>query len=323
MIVVTGGAGFVGSAYVRLLLDTTDHEITVLDALTYAGSLDRLDLEANRARLRFVRGDVADPDAVASALAGADQVVHFAAESHVDRSLLDAAPFERTNILGTTVVCRAALDAGIERLVHISTDEVYGPVTEGTSDRTEASPLAPTSPYARSKARSDEIVLDLHARHGLPAVIVRSSNQYGPWQFPEKLIPFAVARLLTGAAVPVYGDGLQVRDWLHVDDNCAAIERVRTAGTTGSVYNVAGHAPRTNLHVVHAIVAHLGLGPDRIEHVEDRVDHDRRYAMATDRIEALGAPAPRAFEPALGATIDWCRDHEPWWRPLLDRVRNR
>ena len=322
MIVVTGGAGFVGSAYVRLLLETTDLQITVLDALTYAGSLDRLPVDAHGRRLRFVHGDVADPAAVADALAGARHVVHFAAESHVDRSLLDAAPFHHANVVGTDVLCRGAADAGIERFVHISTDEVYGPVPQDAADRTETSPLAPTSPYARSKARSDEIVL-AHHREGLPAVIARSSNQYGPWQFPEKLIPLAVARLLSGDAVPVYGDGLQERDWLHVDDNCAAVELVRTRGAVGTVYNVAGGSRRTNLALVTAIAAHLGLGRDRIEHVTDRAGHDRRYAMATERIHALGAPEPRPFEPALAETVDWCVANERWWRPLLDRVRNR
>lgn len=320
-VLVTGGAGFVGSAYVRRVAATTDQPITVLDALTYAGSLARLGDLVETGRVRFVHGDITDEGCVVDALAGATSVVHFAAESHVDRSLLDPDVFHRTNCEGTDVVCRAAGRHGVERFVHISTDEVYGPVIGEPFE--ESAPLHPTSPYARSKAESDLIALRHHTEHGLPVLITRSSNQFGPWQFPEKLIPFFVATLVGGGQVPLYGDGLHVRDWLHVDDNCALVDRVASHGEVGTIYNIAAGNERTNETVTIAILEHLGLGTDRIDHVADRIDHDRRYAVRTDRIEALGAVALRPFEPALAETIDWYLANQAWWEPLMSRVRNR
>lgn len=321
VIVVTGGAGFVGSAYVRHLADATEAPIRVLDALTYAGSLGRLGDLVDVGRVELVVGDVADAAAASTALEGADVVVHAAAESHVDRSLLDPAPFRRTNVEGTRTIARAAIDRGVSHFVHLSTDEVYGPITEGAA--TEAAALRPTSPYARSKAEADEVVLDLVARHGLPATIVRSSNQYGPWQFPEKLIPYFAALLLDGREAPLYGDGRHERDWLHVDDNVAAIELVRTHGDPGTIYNVAAHQHRTNRAVAEAIAALVGADPRRIVAVADRTDHDRRYAMRTDRIDALGLGPRRTFEPGLAETVRWIQAHAAWWRPLLASVRNR
>lgn len=321
MIVVTGGAGFVGSAYVRYLAAATHAPIRVLDALTYAGSLQRLGDLVDAGRVELIVGDVTDPAAASTAVEGADVVVHAAAESHVDRSLLDPEPFRRTNVEGTRTIARAAIEHGVARFVHLSTDEVYGPIVEGAA--TEAAPLRPTSPYARSKAESDDLVLDLVARHGLPATIVRSSNQYGPWQFPEKLIPYFAALLLDGRDAPLYGDGLHERDWLHVDDNVMGIELVRTRGEVGTIYNVAAHQHRTNRAVAEAIAALVGADPGRIVAVADRTDHDRRYAMRTDRIDALGLGRRRAFEPGLAETIRWIQAHEAWWRPLLASVRNR
>lgn len=320
-ILVTGGAGFIGSALVRRLADTGDHEVTVLDALTYAGSLDRLAPLVDEGRVRFVHGDITDPAAVDAALAGLEAVAHLAAETHVDRSLLDADPFHRTNALGTEVLCAAAVRHGIQRFLHVSTDEVYGPVLEGAAD--EGAPLRPTSPYARSKAESDRIALAHHAEHGLPVVVTRSANQYGPWQFPEKLIPFFVATIARGDRAPLYGDGLHRRDWLHVDDGCAALELVLRHGEPGEVYNVSAHDERANRDVALAIAAHLGRGPDAVEHVADRTDHDRRYAVDTRKIEALGPLPTRPFEPALAETVDWYLAHRAWWEPLLARVRNR
>ena len=320
-ILVTGGAGFVGANFVHHLLATSDEAITVLDALTYAGSLERIADVVDDRRVRFVHGDITDPGDVRRAIAGARAVVHLAAESHVDRSLLDPDVFSRTNVTGTDVVCREAGRADVERFVHISTDEVYGPILEGAFD--EDAPLAPTSPYARSKAESDRIALGHHRDHGLPVIVTRSSNQYGPWQFPEKLIPYFVATLLGGGRVPLYGDGLHVRDWLHVEDNCALVALVLDRGEVGTIYNLAAHQERTNRAVTEAILRRLDLPTDRIEAVADRPDHDRRYAVATDRIEALGGPTPRPFEAALEATIDWYLDHRSWWEPLLPRVRNR
>ena len=318
---VTGGAGFIGSAYVRRILGTTDHEVTVLDALTYAGSRARLAAVADDRRLTFVHGDVADDEMVAAVVPGHPVVVHFAAETHVDRSILDAGPFVRTNELGTEVLCGAAARAGVERFVHVSTDEVYGPIETGAFD--EDAPLSPTSPYARSKARSDEIALAHAAEHDLPVVIARSSNQFGPWQFPEKLIPFFVSQLLSGRPAPVYGDGLQRRDWLHVDDNGAWIDLLVERGVPGEIYNIAGHNERTNLEVADLILASLGLDRARLEFVADRPLHDRRYAVATGKVEALGSVAPRPFEDAMAETVRWYVEHQPWWRELLPRVRNR
>jgi dTDP-glucose 4,6-dehydratase len=318
---VTGGAGFIGSAYVRHLIRDTDHEVTVLDALTYAGSLARLDEVAHDPRLTFVQGDVADPDAVGEVIAGREVVVHFAAESHVDRSLLDAAPFEHTNVVGTRVLCEQAGRAQVGRFVHISTDEVYGPIDQGACD--ETAPLAPTSPYARSKARGDEIVLDAVDVDGLPAVIVRPCNQFGPWQFPEKLIPYFVSRLLSGATAPVYGDGRQQRDWLHVLDTCAWLDAVVDRAEVGEVYNLAGHHERTNLEIAGLILDALDLDSSRLEFVADRPLHDRRYAASTDKIEHLAPRPTRPFDEAIHETVRWYVDHRDWWEPLLPRVRNR
>jgi dTDP-glucose 4,6-dehydratase len=318
---VTGGAGFVGSAYVRHLLATSDHEVTILDSLTYAGSLDRLTDVLDDPRASFVHGDVAVVEDVAAVLPGHDVVVHLAAESHVDRSILDAAPFEHSNVRGTEVLCREAARVGVERFLHISTDEVYGPIDQGAFD--EGAPLSPTSPYARSKARSDEIVLDHVREHGLPAIVTRSSNQYGPWQFPEKLIPLFVSTLLAGRAAPVYGDGLQSRDWLHVQDNCAWLDVVLARGRVGEVYNIAGHHERTNLEVADLILATLGLDRSRLAFVADRPLHDRRYAVTTAKVEALGSAPDHPFEDALEATVRWYVDHQDWWQGLLSRVRNR
>ncbi|MCU1371099.1 MAG: strE2 [Ilumatobacteraceae bacterium] len=318
---VTGGAGFIGSAYVRRLLASSDHHVTVLDALTYAGSTDRLAPVADDPRLTFVHGDVAEAADVDAALSGHEVVVHFAAETHVDRSIIDPAPFVRTNEHGTAVLCEGAVRAGVERFVHVSTDEVYGPIERGAFD--ETAPLQPTSPYARSKARGDDIALAHHRDHGLPVIIARSTNQYGPWQFPEKLIPFFASRILGGLPAPVYGDGLQRRDWLHVDDNCAWLDVLLDRGAPGEIYNIAGHNERTNLEIAALIIQAIGADDARLERVEDRPLHDRRYAVATDKIEALGEVAPRDFERAMDETVRWYADHRDWWEPLLPQVRNR
>ncbi|MCU1498942.1 MAG: dTDP-glucose 4,6-dehydratase [Acidimicrobiales bacterium] len=320
-LLVTGGAGFIGSAFARHVLATSDHHVTVLDALTYAGNRANVaDLEDDP-RFTFVHGDITDRPAVRSALAGHRLVAHFAAESHVDRSLLDPDVFVRTNALGTNILCDEALRAGVERFLHVSTDEVYGSIDEGAFVETDR--LTPSSPYSAAKAASDLIALSHHTSGGLPVVVTRSSNQFGPRQFPEKLIPFFVTTLLAGGNVPLYGDGLNVRDWLFVDDNCAALDLVLRAGVEGEVYNVAGHQERTNRQVTEAVLACLGLDESRIDHVVDRPGHDRRYAVVTDKVEALGATGGRPFEAALEATVRWYVDHPDWWQPLLVRVRNR
>ena len=320
-ILVTGGAGFIGSTFVRRRLATTDDAVTVLDALTYAGNPANLAAVAGDPRYRFVHGDITDRDVVEAAMAGHDAVVHFAAESHVDRSLLDPDVFVRTNCTGTHVLCDAARRAGVERFLHVSTDEVYGSIDEGAFSEDDA--LHPSSPYSASKAGSDLIALSYHVSHGLPVVVSRSSNQFGPHQFPEKLIPFFVTRLVDGGTVPLYGDGLNVRDWLFVEDNCAALDLLLAEGRVGEVYNVAGHNERTNREVTTAVLACMGLDETRVEHVTDRPGHDRRYAVRTEKIDALGSPPRRPFESALEQTVRWYVDNESWWRPLLARVRNR
>lgn len=320
-VLVTGGAGFVGSAFVRHLLAASDDQVTVFDALTYAGNpanLDGLDIDP---RFRFVRGDVADRDAVRAVVADHDAIAHFAAETHVDRSLLDPDVFVRTNCTGTNVLCSEAVRAGVERFLHVSTDEVYGSIEHGAFR--ESDPLAPSSPYSASKAGSDLVALSYHASADLPVLVTRSSNQFGPRQFPEKLIPFFVTTLLRGGDVPLYGDGLNVRDWLFVDDNCAALDLVLRHGVAGEIYNVAGHHERTNLEVTTAVLDCLGLDRARIRQVADRPGHDRRYAVDSDKIETLGSVPGRPFDEALTETVRWYVEHPPWWEPLLERVRNR
>ncbi len=320
-VLVTGGAGFIGSAFVRHLLATSDEEVTILDSLTYAANPATLaELRQDR-RVRFVHGDVADPEVARTALAGNPTVVHLAAESHVDRSLRDAAPFTHTNVTGTAVLCQAALEAEVDRFLHVSTDEVYGSVDVGAAREDDR--LAPTSPYAASKAGGELLALSYHRSHGLPVVVTRSTNQYGPFQFPEKLIAHFVTTLLEGGDVPLYGDGGNVRDWMHVDDGCAALDLVLRRGVPGEAYNLSGHQPRTNREVTAAVLNRLGLGWDRVHEVADRPGHDRRYAVDTDKVEAFGPLPGRRFEEGLGEVVDWYLDHRDWWEPMRRLVRNR
>lgn len=320
-LLVTGGLGFVGSAFVRRRLATTDDRVTVLDAGTYAASPENLASVADDPRLTVRAGDVTRRPDVRAALEGVEAVVHLAAETHVDRSLLSSEPFVRTNCVGTDLLCEEAARAGVARLLHVSTDEVYGPIEEGAFD--EEARLRPSSPYAASKAGSDLIALAHHRSAGLDVVVARSSNQYGPHQFPEKLIPLFVTTLLTGGQAPLYGDGTQVRDWLPVDDNAAALDLVLAAGVPGEVYNVAAHQERTNRQVADAVVAALGVDPRQVVHVADRPGHDRRYAVTTQKLATLGPWRAAGFEASLEATVRWYVDHRSWWEPLLPRVRNR
>ena len=318
---VTGGAGFIGSNFVRHVLGSSDDTVTVYDALTYAGNRANLAEFEGDPRYRFIEGDISDRDAVRAAVAEHDALVHFAAESHVDRSLLDPDVFVRTNCTGTNVVCDEARLAGVSRFLHVSTDEVYGSIDEGAFTETDL--LSPSSPYSASKAGSDLIALSHYTSNGLPLVVTRSSNQFGPYQFPEKLIPYFVTTLLGGGNVPLYGDGLNVRDWLFVEDSCAALDMVLHTGEVGEVYNVGGHNERTNRQVTEAVLACLGLDQSRIDYVTDRPGHDRRYAVTTGKVEALGYLSTRPFEAALEATVRWYVDNRAWWQPLLGRVRNR
>jgi len=313
-LLVTGGAGFIGSNYARHVLSTSDDEVTVYDALTYAGNRRSLrDLEDNP-RFRFVEGDITDREAVARAMSDHQAVVHFAAESHVDRSITGPDAFVRTNCDGTNVLCDVSMRCGVERFVHISTDEVYGSIDVGSFHETDH--LAPTSPYSASKAGSDLIALSYRSTHGLPVVVTRSSNNFGPYQYPEKIIPLFVTNLLRGLRVPVYGDGLNVRDWCYVLDNCTAIDLALRRGVAGEIYNIGAGNEITNLDLAEAILDRLGSDASMIEWVDDRLGHDRRYSVDTSKIRGLGWAPVHPFDDALTTTVDWYRDHREWWEPL-------
>jgi dTDP-glucose 4,6-dehydratase len=320
-LLVTGGAGFIGSHFVRTLLDGgyPGHEttrVTVLDKLTYAGNRDNL--PPAHPRLEFVRGDICDAGLVARVLPGHDAVVHFAAESHVDRSVNSAAEFVRTNVGGTQTLLDGCLTAGVERFVHVSTDEVYGSIAEGAW--TEEWPLLPNSPYAASKAASDLIARAYHRTHGLNVSITRCSNNYGPYQHPEKLIPLFVTNLLEGLTVPLYGDGLNVREWLHVDDHCRAIALVLDRGRPGEVYNVGGGNEQTNLAVTRRLLELCDAPRSRVRRVADRKGHDLRYALDETKIREELGYAPRIpFEEGLAGTVEWYRSHSNWWKAVKHR----
>jgi len=312
---VTGGAGFIGANYVRWVLANRDDEVTVYDALTYAGNTDNFRPFEDDPRFRFVKGDICDRDAVLDAIEGHDRVVHFAAESHVDRSIVNPDEFVRTNCGGTNVMCDVARRVGVERFLHISTDEVYGSIDEGSF--TEADVLAPRSPYSAAKAGSDLIALAYQETHGLPVVVTRSSNNFGPNQYPEKVIPLFVTNLLEGRKVPLYGDGLNVRDWCFVDDNCEAVDLVLRAGETGEVYNIGAGNEITNKELTLRLLARLGHDESMIEPVEDRLGHDRRYSIDTAKVRALGWAPRHQLDEALDLTVSWYRDNRWWWEPLL------
>jgi dTDP-glucose 4,6-dehydratase len=313
---VTGGAGFIGSNYVRWLLANTDESVTVFDALTYAGNPDNLRGLDGHARYRFVKGDICDRDAVREAMAGCDRVVHFAAESHVDRSIVNPDAFVRTNCDGTNVVCDVARQIGVEKLLHISTDEVYGSLGPDDPSSRETDLLRPRSPYSASKAGSDLIALSYATTYGLPVVVTRASNNYGPYQFPEKVIPLFVTNLIEGGTVPLYGDGLNVRDWLHVDDHCRAIDLVLRAGEVGQVYNVGGGNEVANVVLTDRLIALCERDRSAITYVEDRLGHDRRYSVDCSKVGALGWTPAVDFETGLAATVDWYRGNRWWWGPL-------
>jgi dTDP-glucose 4,6-dehydratase len=311
---VTGGAGFIGSNYVRWVFANTDDEVTVYDALTYAGNLSTLRDVDDDPRYRFVHGNICDPGTLEAAMAGHDAVVHFAAESHVDRSIAGADDFVTTNCFGTNVVMDTARRLGIDRVIHIGTDEVYGSVETGSS--TEADPLEPRSPYSASKAGSDLIALSYHHTHGLPVTVTRCTNNFGPYQYPEKAIPLFTTNLLDGAPIPLYGDGLNERDWLYVDDHCAAIDLVLRSGEAGEIYNIGAGNETPNRVLVDKILALLGAGEEMVDYVTDRLGHDRRYSVDITRISDLGWRRQRTLDEALEATVVWYRDNEWWWRPL-------
>ncbi len=327
-IVVTGGAGFVGANLVRRILARTKvSEVVNLDLLTYAGNLENLADVADDPRYRFVHGDICDAELVDHVLAHAFGVVNLAAESHVDRSIVSDAPFVRTNVGGTHTLLAAARSQGVERFVQVSTDEVYGElpwVDPESSDAASAPrfsedhPLNPRSPYAASKAAADLIALSHHHTHGLPVVVTRSSNNYGPYQYPEKLVAKVLVRAVEGRSVPVYGDGLHVRDWMHVDDHCEGLLAALFRGRPGRVYNFGGGAERTNLALVGGVLDLLGRPRSLIRMVDDRRGHDRRYGLDTRRAtDELGWQPGVSFDDGLQRTVDWYVDNRAWWEPLL------
>jgi dTDP-glucose 4,6-dehydratase len=311
-IAVTGGAGFIGSNFVHLLLrERPEAAVLVIDKLTYAGCMENLREAATNPRFSFVHMDICSPE-VANAIAGADVVVNFAAETHVDRSIEDAAAFVRTNVEGTWRLLESARAAKVARFVQIGTDEVYGSLGPSGKFR-EDTPLAPRSPYSSTKAAGDMLALAYTHTHKLPVIVTRCSNNYGPYQFPEKFIPVMVLRAMRGEKLPVYGDGLYVRDWLHVEDHCRAVLTVMERGREGEVYNIGGDCERENIHVAKTILQHLGRGHELIEFVQDRPGHDRRYAIDCEKIKAeLGWRQRRNFESGLQETIAWYKDNTGW-----------
>ncbi len=311
---VTGGAGFIGSNYVRYVLRETDDEVVVYDALTYAGNLSTLKDVDDDPRYSFVKGDICDPRTLEEAMTGMDAVVHFAAESHVDRSIVESDDFVNTNCFGTNVVMDTARRLEIARVVHIGTDEVYGSVEVGSS--TETDPLEPRSPYSASKAGSDLIALSYHHTHGLPVTVTRCTNNFGPYQYPEKAIPLFATNLLDGDKIPLYGDGLNERDWLFVDDHCSGVHLVLHEGAPGEIYNIGAGNETPNRVLVDKLLALLGKDESSVDYVDDRLGHDRRYSVDIAKISALGWAKRRSLDEALEATVDWYRSNEWWWRPL-------
>ncbi|HET8642104.1 MAG TPA: dTDP-glucose 4,6-dehydratase [Pseudonocardiaceae bacterium] len=324
-LLVTGGAGFIGSNFVRRLLSGSydafaDAEVVVLDKLTYAGNEANLAPVAHHERYQFVKGDICDAEAVGDLMRGVDVVVHFAAETHVDRSISGSAGFVLTNVLGTQVLLQAALDAAVQRFVHVSTDEVYGSIETGSWP--EDHPLLPNSPYAASKASSDLLVRSYHRTHGLPVCVTRCSNNYGPYQFPEKVIPLFVTNLMDGRKVPLYGDGLNVRDWLHVDDHCRALALVAERGRPGEVYNIGGGIELNNRELTDRLLAAMDADWSMVEMVTDRKGHDRRYSLDWSKIAAeLGYVPQVGFEEGLAATVRWYRQNRAWWEPLCTAAK--
>jgi len=317
---VTGGAGFIGSNFIRhMLTEHPDTRIVNLDALTYAGNLENLRDVADNPNYTFVRGDICDPETVAAVFRDhpIDTIVHFAAESHVDRSISDGAAFVRTNVLGTFTLLDCARKHGVRRFIHISTDEVYGSTREGSFAETDT--LNPSSPYSSSKAASDLLARSFFITHGLPVIVTRCTNNYGPYQFPEKLIPFFTTNLLQGKKVPVYGTGRNIRDWLYVIDHCRAIDFILQHGEPGEIYNIGGGAERTNLDITRKILELLGKDESMIEYVPDRKGHDFRYSLDFGKLRKLGWKPAYRFDDALEATVEWYVENEWWWRPLINR----
>jgi dTDP-glucose 4,6-dehydratase len=319
-VLVTGGAGFIGSAFIRLALPATDADILNLDKLTYAGNPDNLAPVAENARYRFVQGDICDETVVQNVFETfrPDAVVHFAAESHVDRSILTPEPVIRTNLNGTFTLLEAARRNAVPRFVHVSTDEVYGSL-EAPLEADEAFPLRASSPYSASKAGSDLLALSYYTTYRLPVIVTRASNNYGPYQFPEKFIPLMISNALEGKRLPVYGDGLQVRDWLYVEDHCRGILAIIEKGRTGEIYNIGGNCSLPNIEVIQRVLRATGRGEDLIDYVTDRPGHDRRYALSSAKLmQETGWQPQMDFATGLARTIEWYQTNQTW----LARVRS-
>jgi dTDP-glucose 4,6-dehydratase len=320
-ILITGGCGFIGSNFIRYILrNHPEYNLINLDALTYAGNLENLrDIEGDD-RYTFIKGRIEDQRLVREIINEVDSVVHFAAESHVDRSIMNVQPFIETNIIGTTNLLEAIRDSSVKRYIHISTDEVYGSL--GESGRfTEETPLAPNSPYAASKASADLIVRAYYETYDIPAIIVRPSNNYGPYQFPEKFIPLMITNIIEDRPIPLYGEGRNVRDWLFVEDNCRAIDLILHNGRIGEVYNVGGNSEKRNIDIARAVLRIMGKGEEMITFVKDRPGHDYRYALDSSKLERETGWRPSTeISEGLKRTVDWYRENEWWWRPLKDRL---
>jgi dTDP-glucose 4,6-dehydratase len=318
-VLVTGGAGFIGSNFVRYALAThSDWRVTTLDKLTYAGRTENLKDVLDHPRHEFVKGDVADPAVAAPLVAAADYVIHFAAETHVDRSIMNAGEFITTDVFGTFVLLEAAREATrLKTFVQISTDEVYGSVPEGSSKETDE--LKPRNPYSASKAGADRLAYSYWATYDVPVVISRASNNYGPNQFPEKVIPLFITNAMENVPVPLYGDGQNVRDWLHVSDNCRALDIILAHGQPGEVYNIGGGNHVKNLDLTHRILQLLGKPDSLIRPVADRPGHDRRYSLDTTKIQSLGWKPRVVFEQGLADTVAWYQQNEWWWRPIKEQ----
>lgn len=318
-LLITGGCGFIGSNFIRLVLKKyKDVRVTNLDKLTYCGNPENLRDIAGDIRYSFVKGDICDKALVPDLVKESDAVVNFAAETHVDRSIKYPDDFLATNIHGVKVLLEASRKAGVSRFIQIGTDEVYGSVPKGFSR--EDDPLRPSSPYSATKAAGDLLALSYHTTYGLPVVVARSSNNFGPFQYPEKLIPLFVTNLIDGKKVPLYGDGLNARDWLFVEDNCEAIDVVFRAGKPGEVYNIGGGNCTTNLEITEKILSAMGKGQESLEHVKDRPGHDRRYALDSSKIKALGWSPRSDFDENVRRTVKWYVENKQWWRPLKDRA---
>ena len=313
-ILVTGGSGFIGSNYIRMMFKRyPDTEITNLDKLTYAGNPENL-RDITNPGYTFIKGDICDPDMVNKAMEGTDAVVHFAAESHVDRSIKDGSVFVTTNVLGTNTLLNCALQSGVNKFIHVSTDEVYGSIDDGSF--TEEDPLEPSSPYSASKAGSDLLAMSYYITYGLPVTITRCTNNFGPYQYPEKLIPLFITNLMEGKKVPVYGTGLNVRDWIFVEDHCSGIDFVFNHGRSGEIYNIGGGSELTNLEITHRILEMLGQDESSIQFVEDRKGHDLRYSLDCTKLKDMGWRPEYDFDTALEFTVNWYMENRWWWEPL-------